>query len=236
MLDGDFTFWASRRLGHQHAGEMTLVNAGRKRRWMRDRVRKGGWGWGLALPSHHPPFCAVCLEAIALLSRDGRPGRPVVLFESPARIAATLTTLARLAPGSGSSRAVIGAVLCRELTKVHEEVRCFPTVALAAREVARRAAAGESTMRGEWVIVLHVAGMSGEVEAAGPSDIGTDAASDSHDRLRMALELMQQAVGEGGGSSMGLKPAAAVRVVSEMLGVPRRRLYEAWIRLQASRT
>lgn len=63
---------------------------------------------------------------------------PVVLFESPQRIAATLRELAQLQPERV-------AVVCRELTKMHEEVR-RGTLATLSHEP------GES--RGEFVIVL----------------------------------------------------------------------------------
>ena len=65
----------------------------------------------------------------------------LVLFESGPRIAATLTDLAA---GLGSGRE---AALCRELTKLHEEVRRGNLLALA-----ESVAAGE--LRGEFVLVI----------------------------------------------------------------------------------
>ena len=62
----------------------------------------------------------------------------VVLFESPHRIAATLRELAEHQPGRN-------AVVCRELTKLHEEVRRGTLASLA----------GEAMQsRGEFVLVL----------------------------------------------------------------------------------
>jgi 16S rRNA (cytidine1402-2'-O)-methyltransferase len=77
----------------------------------------------------------------------------VVAFESPHRLAATLAALAAIDPGRE-------AAVCRELTKVHEEV-----VRGTAAELAQRFAATEP--RGE--IVLVVAGAreaEGDLEAA----------------------------------------------------------------------
>ena len=62
----------------------------------------------------------------------------VVIFESPQRIAATLRELAQFAPTRP-------AVICRELTKIHEEVRRGPLAALSDD-------IGET--RGEFVLVL----------------------------------------------------------------------------------
>jgi 16S rRNA (cytidine1402-2'-O)-methyltransferase len=77
----------------------------------------------------------------------------VVAFESPHRLAATLAALAAIDPGRE-------AAVCRELTKIHEEV-----VRGTAAELAQRFAATEP--RGE--IVLVVAGAreaEGDLEAA----------------------------------------------------------------------
>ena len=61
------------------------------------------------------------------LERIARSQEPVVLFEAPARVASTLRDLAALAP----SRPV---ALCRELTKVHEEILTGTLADLAALE------------------------------------------------------------------------------------------------------
>ena len=74
----------------------------------------------------------------AALDRVTRTSDPVVLFESPQRIGATLGELALLQP----ERA---AVVCRELTKVHEEVR---------RGRLANLSSDLTETRGEFVIVL----------------------------------------------------------------------------------
>ena len=85
-----------------------------------------------------PPKEAARRSRIAALARVPA---TLVLFESGPRIAATLTYLAA---GLGSGRE---AALCRELTKLHEEVRRGNLLALA-----ESVAAGE--LRGEFVLVI----------------------------------------------------------------------------------
>ena len=63
----------------------------------------------------------------ALLERIRFSAEPVVLFESPQRLAETLAELAALGPERR-------AVLCRELTKLHEEILAGTLSELAAVE------------------------------------------------------------------------------------------------------
>jgi len=90
----------------------------------------------------------------AALDRVARTSDPVVLFESPQRIGATLGELALLQP----ERA---AVVCRELTKVHEEVR---------RGRLANLSSDLTETRGEFVIVLGSYGLGepDDAEAAIP--------------------------------------------------------------------
>jgi 16S rRNA (cytidine1402-2'-O)-methyltransferase len=85
----------------------------------------------------------------AALDRVTRTSDPVVLFESPQRIGATLRELALLQPERV-------AVVCRELTKLHEEVR-RGTLASLSSEL--------TETRGEFVIVLGPYGL-GEIDDA----------------------------------------------------------------------
>ncbi len=75
-------------------------------------------------------------ERLALIAREQR---TVVLFESPARVAATL---ADLATACGPTREV---AVARELTKLHEEV-WRGTVGVAASRAAERAPMGEHVL------------------------------------------------------------------------------------------
>jgi 16S rRNA (cytidine1402-2'-O)-methyltransferase len=96
----------------------------------------------------------------------------LVAFESPRRLAATLALLAELEPGRA-------AAVCRELTKVHEEVRRGTVAELAEHY-------RESPARGEVVLVL--------AAAAGPSA-----------QLSEALAALREVVAAGAKA----RPAAA---------------------------
>jgi 16S rRNA (cytidine1402-2'-O)-methyltransferase len=82
-------------------------------------------------------------------------GRPetLVLYEAPHRARATLEAIARLAPARRLAA-------CRELTKLHEEVR---------RGVAAEVLAGltEEKERGEWALVIAGAPAEAKASAAG---------------------------------------------------------------------
>ena len=114
----------------------------------------------------------------------------LVAFESPRRVAATLATLAELDP----KRQV---AVCRELTKLHEEV-----VRGAAAELAERYAS--QTPKGEIVLVV----------AGAPADAGADATGPAVDAVRRLVEA-------------GAKPRPAAAVVSELTGMPANALYAA---------
>jgi len=99
--------------------------------------------------------------------------RTMVFFESPRRLAATLQELRR---SHGDDRA---AVVCRELTKVHEEIRRGPLAELAewadpANPVHPAGAPGASGgVRGE--ITLVVAGLDRAVARAAARDAAREA-------------------------------------------------------------
>ncbi|RRD05474.1 16S rRNA (cytidine(1402)-2'-O)-methyltransferase [Arachnia propionica] len=114
--------------------------------------------------------------------------RTMVFFEAPHRLHDWLQDAART---WGPRRR---AVVCRELTKPHEEIR---RAGLA--ELAAWAADG---VRGE--VTLVVAG-------AAPREVGVD------DALTMVAERV----------TAGEKLSGAVRTVADLLGVPRKKLYEA---------
>ena len=76
-------------------------------------VEATGFLFGGFLPSRPASARSAALER--LLGTAGEAGLPLVLFEAPHRIAALLASLERVAPAAR-------VALCRELTKVHEEV------------------------------------------------------------------------------------------------------------------
>jgi 16S rRNA (cytidine1402-2'-O)-methyltransferase len=114
----------------------------------------------------------------------------VVAFESPRRVAASLEALASVDP----SRAV---AVCRELTKVHEEVVRGSAAELAARY-------RDDPPRGEVVLV-----------------VGPAPARSADAELAPALDALQRLV------QAGAKPRAAAAVVAELTGVSANALYRA---------
>jgi len=141
-------------------------------------------------------------ERIARIAADER---TTVLFEAPNRVAATLGDLAM---ACGVDRP---AAVCRELTKLHEEVVRGGLGVLA--ELGRD---GELTLRGEFAIVI------GERrDALGGCDSPgspTDAAAEAVTAALAEVDRLVEA-----GTSRG----AAAKQVAASTGIPRRRLYEA---------
>jgi 16S rRNA (cytidine1402-2'-O)-methyltransferase len=117
--------------------------------------------------------------------------RTMVLFESPRRIGATLKALAEAFGGSRR------AVVCRELTKTHEEIRRGTLDELAAW------ATGD--VRGEITVV--VAGAP--VRTAGPADVD-----------EAVTEVSRRVAG-------GMSRRDAVAAVAAEAGLSRRLVYEA---------
>ena len=105
-----------------------------------------------ALPVDHWRFAGFLPRKRAELERELRAPETLVAFESPRRVAATLAVLAELDP----RRPV---AVCRELTKLHEEV-----VRGSAAELAERYA-GEPP-RGEVVLVMGGAKAPAEADQA----------------------------------------------------------------------
>jgi 16S rRNA (cytidine1402-2'-O)-methyltransferase len=123
-----------------------------------------------------------------------RANETVIAFESPRRLAATLQLLAARDPERP-------AAVCRELTKLHEEVRRGSAAELAAHYGADRPAG--RPIRGEVVLVL----------GAGRSS--NDPSAQREDAL--------QALGELVGAGARARPAAAV--VAKLTGVGANELY-----------
>ncbi|HET8673060.1 MAG TPA: 16S rRNA (cytidine(1402)-2'-O)-methyltransferase [Thermoleophilaceae bacterium] len=144
-----------------------------------------------ALPSDQWRFAGFLPRKRGELRRVlAEPGGTLVAFEAPGRVPGTLTVLAEIDP----ERQV---AVCRELTKVHEEVVRGSTAELAERY-------REEPPRGEVVIVVAPApeGASREVD-------------------REALEAVAKLV------DAGAKPRAAASVVAELTGGSANALYKA---------
>jgi 16S rRNA (cytidine1402-2'-O)-methyltransferase len=132
--------------------------------------------------------------------------RGCVVFEAPTRAAATLRDLAA---AGGVDRP---AAVCRELTKLHEQI-----VVANLGDLESALADGSIPARGEFVIVVGMA-------AAGLTGVGADRASAAEGRqhaedLVLARATVDRLVRDG--SARG---DAARRVAGET-GIPRRQLY-----------
>ncbi len=140
-------------------------------------------------------------DRIAAIAADDR---GCVLFEAPGRAAATLRDLAAVC---GAGRA--GAV-CRELTKVHEQI-----VRGTLGELAMAVGEGTIPSRGEFVLVVGQRGHGlGEGTSAVDQAVKDDAA------LTAALTDVQALV------DAGTPRGEAAKRVAAATGLPRRRLYE----------
>ena len=132
-------------------------------------------------------------KAGALREVLAEPGGTLVAFESPRRLPATLAALAELDPARE-------AAVCRELTKVHEEV-----VRGTAAELAERYAG--AAVRGEVVLVV----------AGAPETRGEDGVAErSVDALAALVEA-------------GAKPRPAAGVVARLTGESANALYKAFL-------
>jgi 16S rRNA (cytidine1402-2'-O)-methyltransferase len=130
------------------------------------------------------------------LARVAADERGTVLFEAPSRVAATLRDLAAACAEERP------AAVCRELTKLHEEIRRGTLGSLAAA-----VAAGDIPARGEFVLVVGAA----EVPAGSAAEAGV--------ALADAMAEVERLVGAG--TARG----DAARRVSAATGIARRRLY-----------
>jgi 16S rRNA (cytidine1402-2'-O)-methyltransferase len=134
------------------------------------------------------------------LARVGADERACVVYEAPSRIRATLSDLA------GSCGPDRRAAVCRELTKLHEEV-----VRGTLADLASRAAAGEILLRGEFAIVV-------EGRSPGSADASTAPGSAALTMAEGRAEVARLVAG-------GAKRSDAVRQVAASSGLDRRELY-----------
>jgi 16S rRNA (cytidine1402-2'-O)-methyltransferase len=136
-------------------------------------------------------------DRLAAIAADERGS---VLFEAPGRLLATLRDLA--AACGGSRRAAV----CRELTKLHEQV-----MRGSLDELVAAAADGSIPPRGEVVVVV------GWGRGEGPAGAGDDAEGG----LAAARREVEALVGAG------VARGEAARRVAKASGIPRRALYGA---------
>lgn len=142
------------------------------------------------LPAERWTFVGFLPRKVSDLEAVWRRAETVVAFESPRRVGASLASLAAADP----ARAV---AVCRELTKLHEEVVRGDAASLAARYA-------EEAVRGE--VTLVVAGADG-------GDAADDAA---RRRAAEAVEALVEA---------GARRRAAARVVAGLTGLAANDLY-----------
>jgi 16S rRNA (cytidine1402-2'-O)-methyltransferase len=139
-------------------------------------------------------------ERRARLSRIGADERACVIYEAPSRVAATL---ADLAAAAGATRR---AAVCRELTKLHEEV-----VRGALGELAAKGAAGAILLRGEFAIVVEATSSSGTAAKR----LAVEGQASMEDARAEIARLV----------AGGARRSDAVRQVAAATGLDRRELY-----------
>ena len=125
---------------------------------------------------------------------------PLVIFEAPHRLRATLADMDTVLGGRPLA-------VCRELTKLHEEVF---------RGTASQALEHFDSPRGE--VVLVVQGRPIEVSASLEAAAEGDAATDT--------ELRRQLIGL---REDGIRAKEAVAMVAEAMGLPKNRVYQVWV-------
>ena len=128
---------------------------------------------------------------------------PLVLFEAPHRLRAMLADMA----------AVLGdrpLAVCRELTKLHEEVF---------RGTAAEALEHFSSPRGEVVLVVQGRAVD---EGASPESTGAEDQADVDEDLRLILTSLRQD---------GVRAKDAVAQVAETTGLAKNRVYQIWVEL-----
>jgi 16S rRNA (cytidine1402-2'-O)-methyltransferase len=150
------------------------------------------------------------------LARIAADERGCVIYEAPGRVTATLGDLAA---ACGPERP---AAVCRELTKLHEEVVRGPL-----GELATTARDGGLTIRGEFALVIgewrgavDVAGRAARAVSAlgGPPGAAGVMGDDPEVVARAAVERLV---------SEGVARGDAARQIATETGIPRRRLYGA---------
>ena len=125
---------------------------------------------------------------------------PLVIFEAPHRLRATLADMDTVLAGRPLA-------VCRELTKLHEEVF---------RGTASQALEHFDSPRGE--VVLVVQGRPIEASSSTEATSEGEAATDT--------ELRRQLIGL---REDGIRAKEAVAMVAEAMGLPKNRVYQVWV-------
>jgi 16S rRNA (cytidine1402-2'-O)-methyltransferase len=151
-------------------------------------------------------------KLLAQLELFGGTGAALVVFESPRRLRTSLATIAECWPERRLA-------VCRELTKLHEEV-----IRGTAEEVLSRL---DDPVRGEIVVVLEPYAESGDpmTKAGGPGTRGVPGGTDARRGVEGKAEKVLAELLESG---MGTKQAA--RIVADMTGLSTRRAYALALR------
>jgi 16S rRNA (cytidine1402-2'-O)-methyltransferase len=147
-----------------------------------------------ALPADHWRFEGFLPRKRSELERVFKAPETLVAFESPRRLAATLAQLATRDPGRPLS-------VCRELTKLHEEVRRGTAAELAGYYA-------EHPPRGEVVLVLGPAHPAGTASG----DVVDPRHIDAADALRELVDA-------------GARARPAAKVVAKLTGTSANELY-----------
>lgn len=134
------------------------------------------------------------------LTRIAADDRGCVIYEAPSRVPATLADL--VAAAGGERRAAV----CRELTKLFEEV-----VRGSLADLAAQAASGAITLRGEFVLVVEAVTGAGETSKR---RVGEEPASLAEAKAEVAHLV-----------AGGAKRSDAARQVAAATGLPRQELY-----------
>jgi 16S rRNA (cytidine1402-2'-O)-methyltransferase len=142
------------------------------------------------------------IDRLAALREASMSAVPLVLFEAPHRLRATLADLGTVFGGRQLA-------VCRELTKLHEEVF---------RGAAAQALDHFALPRGEVVLVVQgwQAEDSGQPGAGGEDEVATEL------NLRQMLSDLKED---------GVRAKDAVAAVAESTGLAKNRVYQAWVEL-----
>tara|TARA_Y100000780_G_scaffold123049_1_gene110790 strand:- start:2711 stop:3442 length:732 start_codon:yes stop_codon:yes gene_type:complete len=141
-------------------------------------------------------------DRLAALREASMSAVPLVLFEAPHRLRATLADLDTVFGGRQLA-------VCRELTKLHEEVF---------RGAAAQALEHFASPRGEVVLVVQgwQAEDSGQPGAGGENEVAAEL------NLRQMLSDLKED---------GVRAKDAVAAVAESTGLAKNRVYQAWVEL-----